>query len=151
LLKTANLTPIEWCAVTSGICDLHLDPLSIARVIIYLDGNVTVLSISEVFDLVRTRGLAIFKSAHMEHVESYHDQTVYQAYPTFRPIRNSSFLSLSDEASEGGFDFIGCLKRHAKIVGHQIHFEERKNASRSHFGMMHVLLLTAIPISSSSA
>jgi hypothetical protein len=145
LLIACNATPLEWCAVTCGLCDLELDPFAVAHVPIFLDGRFSVLTIAEVFDLVRVRSLAMFKSAYLEHVETYHNQIIYQSYPTLRPVRNCNFLSLEliSGSPKHERSFIGCLYRYAASQGCQLKFEERRNVGQSPFGLpLHVVLLT---------
>jgi hypothetical protein len=145
MLSASNIAPLEWCAATCSLCDLGLDPLAIARVAIaYPDGQIRVVSIPEVIELAKSVGLAIFASGLLRHVETYHTAIVYESFPTFRPIRNSGFLSLEfvDDAPKDRCSFIGCLYRYANGASYRVKVERRSNIARTLIGPVDVLLIT---------
>jgi len=138
-------SPLEWCAVTCSLCDLGLDPLNIAHALIVVDRKPLPLPLKEVLGVARLRGLAIVKSGIMEHVETYNTEVAFGTYPTFRPVRNSKFLSLerADGVPKDETSFIGCLARYAAKEQSRLLFREERNVARTQFwGPVHALILT---------
>ena len=144
LLKASNADPLHWCIVTESLSQLGIDPLPIAHALIAIDGTFVSMNLAQIIEIVRIRGLAIFRSSALNHIETYHREANYENYPTFKPIRNSKFCYLDAERNPGECrrGFMGCLERFAHSQGVELVVEERRNAAQAHFGPMHVLIVT---------
>ncbi|MFI0847290.1 ATP-binding protein [Mesorhizobium sp. IMUNJ 23232] len=144
LLQEASITDMEWCYVTNSLCDLDVDPLAIARVVISSDNQLHVLTISQLVSLASKHGIAMYKSPFMDHIETYHKHTSFRDYPTIIPVRNSAFLSLkrTDGIPESGISLIGCMHRESEQVGRKLRFELISDAGFGILGKLEALVLT---------
>jgi hypothetical protein len=146
ILQTSGITPIEWCFATYSLCDLEFDPLEVALVIVFADNQFRAMTISQLLSLASQRGVAMFKGAHTHHIDTYNSQISFRNYPTFRPMRNSAFLSLKrldDGTPESRISFVGCMHREAEKIGRKLKFEIFPDAGDGMFGKLEAMVLTA--------
>jgi hypothetical protein len=144
LLRKEKVTPAEWCSATYSLSELDLDPTSITHVLVLVNGTLTIMTLPEVFELTKVDKLAVLKSSFLDHIETHVGLVPFRNYPTFVPLRNSSFLSL--ERNRGvprrETSFIGCLYRYAASQGCRLQFEDGPLVTKSFLGPVYALVLT---------
>jgi hypothetical protein len=143
LLPPRETNLVAWCIATCSLADLQCDPIEIATFLIRDGESILAFSLDQIIDLIKTRGLAIYQSHMMDHVETHHNQGSFRNFPTFLPIANSAFISLSrDEKGEPPItSLLSCIFRRARERALVIEENFLPNISQSYFGPMSVLLL----------
>jgi hypothetical protein len=144
LLKEGNTDSATWCAATYSLCDLDLDPLHITHAALLVDGSYKIINIHDIFELIKARGIAIYKSRFMDHVETNMQISQYESYPTFIPVRNGRFLNLefSDDAPKAENSFVGCIYRYALSKKISLKKEIRKSVMVSFLGPVDAMIIT---------
>lgn len=145
ILTRSNITPIEWASVTYSICDMDLDPYEIARTLIFIKDQYFIPTLPELFEIAKTSGFAMFKAPFGDRVDVYNTHLQFENYPTFRPIKNSKYLSIErqDGNAKDKFSFLGCLERYADSQDYAIELEVTPHVVPSQFGPVSVVLIRA--------
>jgi hypothetical protein len=145
ILKVENVEPLEWASVTCSLCDMKLDPYEVFRAVIMLGDKAYIQTLQEIFELSKTRGIAVFKASFGDHIDTHTAQKSYGEYPTLRPLRNSGFLSLEriEGSAKDKFSFIGCLERYAQAQNYAVDIETTPHVVPSYFGPISVVILKA--------
>lgn len=144
LLAEQKFQPAERFALTNHLCDFDFDPTPYLLVVFFKGNQAFVLSLDQLFELMKSEPIAIFKFGIMNHVDIYVQQSTYENYMTLRPTGNSSFLSLE---LDGGVpknpnSFIGCLHRRALKENSSLRFEVIPTTVRSLTGSTEVVIVT---------
>lgn len=147
LLEKEGIDDLGRAITTCNLCDLKVDPIQIFRAVISLNNVHYAQTINQIFDISSTKGIAIFKSGHIDHVETYIDGFEYKDFPVFRPVKNSSFLSLQMDGNipKDPYSFLGCLYREAQKHGHEIALNGTAEFVKSRWEECEVLLVTTAP------
>jgi hypothetical protein len=61
---------LDWCCATYNLADLSLDPIDIATFLIRNGESIAVTTLDQTVDLIATQGVAFYKSAMLDHVET---------------------------------------------------------------------------------
>jgi len=145
LLPARESNPVAWCFATSSLASLGCDPFDIAMMVVRDGDKYSALTTDQVIDLMQTRGIAVYESGLIPHVEQYHSQECFEGMPTFWPITNSEFLSLyrDEHGQPRRTSFLSCLERAASVRGLDIEAEYSPTPLKGHFRPIKVLLLRA--------
>jgi hypothetical protein len=144
LLDARPLAPTEIFALTHHLCEFDFDPTPYVLVIFFKGQQALVLSLDQVFELMKSEPIAFFKFGMMNHIDAHVQLLSYENYLTFRPTDNSSFLSLEMDGTvpKNPNSFIGCLYRRVKRDGYFLKFEIRRSVVVSLGGAADVLIVT---------
>jgi hypothetical protein len=137
LLEGRQMSPLERFTLSYNLCDFEYDPTPYILALFFKGPQVLMLSIDQVFELMKLEPIVFFKLSMMEHVDLYVQQNSYENYVTFKQTGNSSFLSLEhrDGVPKNLNSFIGCLYRRAVKDGYRLGFEMRPTAIASFAGV----------------
>lgn len=150
LLEKGGVTDLERVILTSNLCNMKLDPLPIFRVLVRDNGNMYIFDLIQLFNLVKNRGLAVFKANFGDHIETFIDPVSYKDLPVFQPFTNSSFLSLEREGlvSKNAYSLLGCLSREAQRQGYQINVIKTSDVVQGKMEKCEVVILNVtLPVS----
>ena len=144
LLEGRQLTPPEMFALTHHLCEFDFDPSPYMLVIFIKGQQALLLSLDQVFELMKSEPIAFFKFGMMNHIDAHVQLLSYENYLTFRPTDNSPFLSLELDGAvpKNPNSFIGCLHRRVKKDGYSLKFDMRPRVVASLGGAADLLIVT---------
>ncbi|HEY8098001.1 MAG TPA: ATP-binding protein [Methylobacter sp.] len=144
LLKANDVDLFKWCGATLSLCELELDPINVMHAIFCIEKSIVVKSLSDIFDMIKTEGIAIYMNSALQIAETYVSLPPYASYPTFRAVRNSVFLNLEIDSCipKHKNSFIGCLHRYAEAHKSALKYQIIKGVAASWFGAVDVMIVT---------
>lgn len=143
LIDYIKLNPYERYALASSLCHFGVDPMQVASIATITDNKVSFLSFSDIAELSLRKGIAIFKSPMMDHMETHHTIDGINDYALIKPISNGKFLSLSenDGIPENNFSIYDCLYRSIIAQGNKPEIQIMRSSVKSAFGMMDTIIV----------
>lgn len=152
ILKEENIGDLEWCVVTTNLCDFDIDPTEIARIPFLRNGSLIILDLPGVIAMARETGIGILRSGFIDHVETHgkidldpNAKLLFNNLPVFRPIKNCSFLNLSIENNipKNMNCFIGCVYRYALRLDFELKFKIQKAIGQSTYWPVDLMVISA--------
>lgn len=97
-----------------SLCELEIDPINVMHAMLCVEWAMVVNNLPEIFDIVKTKGIAIYMNSTLNIVETHMNLSSHASYPTFRAVRGGPFLYLEIESGtpKHNNSFIGCLHRY---------------------------------------
>jgi len=145
ILELETLGPLERYALGSSISSFNNDPRSVVLVPVIIDKKFEFLSINELAILSEKFDIVFLKSKIIDHIDSYNQIESFEGKVLFRPIMNSSFLSLKMEGGvpEKNNSLIDCLFREIIEIGNTPNFNTVENVGTGFTGRIDALMISS--------
>lgn len=146
ILDDLKIDPIEKCFLAYSLAYFKVDPINVSNVVIVRNEGFGFVTFKELASISVKEEVVFVKTSDMDHVDTYTKINSVPGKVMFKPLRNSSFLSLKFKNGnpENEMSALGCLCREIVKLGLKPSFRIEKSIGDSAFGRCDGLIVTAV-------
>ena len=144
ILKEKKIDEIQWHWVSNNLAGLGVDPLPVLRVPIVIGGRIGLLTMPNLFEILKSTPIAYFKMNTIDLIEQNMPVQQFGNLPTYRPLSPGSLLSAGFENGrpKDKFGFPGCVDRYATQIGRRVSYVEHSGAAIGSFGPVDAVVIS---------